>query len=112
LLASLNGVLPTYPDLAYPISRSVLLDLVSVHVLIVLEVSDGPSGARGEIFGENVPAAFLPSGVSMGATWDKDLMYEMGQLIGDEVTSGFAKVLVREMVGHANGDSAKPSRLQ
>lgn len=49
------------------------------------QVSDGPSGARGEIFGENVPAAFLPSGVSMGATWDEDLMYEIGQLLGNEV---------------------------
>jgi len=52
----------------------------------MIKVSDGPSGARGEIFGENVPAAFLPSGVSLGATWDEDLMYEMGQLLGNEVS--------------------------
>ncbi|KAL3440311.1 hypothetical protein BJX65DRAFT_314925 [Aspergillus insuetus] len=44
-------------------------------------VFDDPSGARGEIFGENVPAAFLPSGVSLGATWDQDLLYEVAQLL-------------------------------
>lgn len=48
-------------------------------------MSDGPSGARGEIFGEGVPAAFLPSGVSLGATWDRDILFEIAQLLGDEV---------------------------
>ncbi|KAL4793231.1 glycoside hydrolase superfamily [Aspergillus venezuelensis] len=59
-----------------------------------LKVSDGPSGARGEIFGENVPAAFLPSGVSLGATWDEDLLYEIAQLLGDECKSKSASVLL------------------
>ena len=48
-------------------------------------MSDGPSGARGEIFGEGVPAAFLPSGVSLGATWDKDILFQMGELLAKEV---------------------------
>lgn len=48
-------------------------------------MSDGPSGARGEIFGEGVPAAFLPSGVSLGATWDRSILFEIAQLLGDEV---------------------------
>jgi beta-glucosidase len=49
------------------------------------QVSDGPSGARGQVFGEGVPAAFLPSGVSLGATWDINLLREMGQLLAEEV---------------------------
>ncbi|KAL2823434.1 glycoside hydrolase superfamily [Aspergillus cavernicola] len=50
-----------------------------------LKVSDGPSGARGEIFRENVPAAFFPSGASLGATWDEFLTFEVGQLLAEEV---------------------------
>jgi beta-glucosidase len=50
------------------------------------QVSDGPSGARGEVFGENVPAAFLPCGVSLGATWDVDLLGEIGVLLAEEAS--------------------------
>ncbi|RYP48303.1 hypothetical protein DL768_005788 [Monosporascus sp. mg162] len=57
-----------------------------------LKVSDGPSGARGEIFGDGVPAAFLPSGVSLGATWDVDLMEQIGQLLAEECKSKSASV--------------------
>ncbi|KAJ3548890.1 hypothetical protein NM208_g792 [Fusarium decemcellulare] len=53
-----------------------------------LKVSDGPSGARGEVFGEGIPAAFLPSGVSLGATWDVDLVREIGHLLAEEASIG------------------------
>ncbi|PYI03521.1 periplasmic beta-glucosidase precursor [Aspergillus sclerotiicarbonarius CBS 121057] len=59
-----------------------------------LKVSDGPSGARGEVFGEGIPAAFLPCGVSLGATWDPDLLYEVAQLLGDECKTKSASVLL------------------
>ncbi|KAL5610612.1 hypothetical protein FOBRF1_006729 [Fusarium oxysporum] len=59
-----------------------------------LKVSDGPSGARGEVFGEGIPAAFLPSGVSLGATWDIDLMSEIGHLLAEECKSKSASVLL------------------
>ncbi|KGO53540.1 Glycoside hydrolase family 3 [Penicillium expansum] len=59
-----------------------------------LKMSDGPSGARGEIFGEGVPAAFLPSGVSLGATWDREILFEIAQLLGDECKSKSASVLL------------------
>ncbi|RSL59604.1 hypothetical protein CEP51_013889 [Fusarium floridanum] len=57
-----------------------------------LKVSDGPSGARGEIFGEGVPAAFLPCGVSLGATWDEELLFEVGQLLASECRTKSASV--------------------
>ncbi|KAF7556682.1 hypothetical protein G7Z17_g1244 [Cylindrodendrum hubeiense] len=57
-----------------------------------LKMSDGPSGARGEVFGEGVPAAFLPSGVSLGATWDESIMFEIGQLLAEECKSKSASV--------------------
>ncbi|KAH6989644.1 periplasmic beta-glucosidase precursor [Ilyonectria sp. MPI-CAGE-AT-0026] len=56
------------------------------------KMSDGPSGARGEIFGEGVPAAFLPSGVSLGATWDETIMFEIGKLLAEECKSKSASV--------------------
>lgn len=58
------------------------------------QVSDGPSGARGEVFGEGVPAAFVPSGVSLGATWDVDLIGEIGALLAEECKSKSASVLL------------------
>ncbi|CRG92310.1 hypothetical protein PISL3812_09367 [Talaromyces islandicus] len=57
-----------------------------------LKVSDGPSGARGEIFGDGVPANFLPSGVSLGATWDIDLLFEVGQFLAEECKTKSASV--------------------
>ncbi|GME43042.1 Beta-glucosidase [Neofusicoccum parvum] len=59
-----------------------------------LKVSDGPSGARGEIFGEGVAAAFIPSGVSLGATWDVNLLKEIGQHLAEECKSKSASVLL------------------
>ncbi|KXH32084.1 glycosylhydrolase family 3-6 [Colletotrichum nymphaeae SA-01] len=77
-----------------------------------LKVSDGPSGARGEIFGENVPAAFLPCGASLGATWDIDLLREIGELLAEECKSKFASVSLaptmcihRHPLGGRNFDS-------
>ncbi|GJC90826.1 beta-glucosidase B [Colletotrichum liriopes] len=69
--------------------RTAAIDRLGVPTL---KVSDGSSGARGEIFGENVPAAFLPCGVSLGATWDVELMQEIGQLLADECKSKSASV--------------------
>ncbi|KAK7409523.1 hypothetical protein QQX98_008307 [Neonectria punicea] len=59
-----------------------------------MKVSDGPSGARGEIFGESTPAAFFPSGVSLGATWDEELMYEVGVHLAEETKSRSASVIL------------------
>ncbi|KAF2993484.1 hypothetical protein E8E14_001787 [Neopestalotiopsis sp. 37M] len=59
-----------------------------------LKVSDGPSGARGEIFGENVPAAFFPCGVNLGATWDTELLEELGHHLAEECKSKSASVLL------------------
>ncbi|OAL49306.1 periplasmic beta-glucosidase precursor [Pyrenochaeta sp. DS3sAY3a] len=59
-----------------------------------IKLSDGPSGARGEIFGEGVPAAFFPSGVSLGATWDVALLQELGELLAEETKSKSASVIL------------------
>ncbi|KAF3939372.1 Beta-glucosidase [Dactylella cylindrospora] len=59
-----------------------------------VKVSDGPSGARGDTFVGGQKAAFFPSGISMGATFNPDLGYEVGQALAEEVKSKSASVLL------------------
>ncbi|KAL5589350.1 hypothetical protein FOVSG1_011217 [Fusarium oxysporum f. sp. vasinfectum] len=49
-----------------------------------VRVSDGPNGVRGTKFVDGVPAACLPCGTGLAATWDQDLLYKAGVLIGNE----------------------------
>lgn len=49
-----------------------------------VRVSDGPNGIRGTRFFAGVPAACLPCGTALGATWDKDLLRRAGELLGKE----------------------------
>lgn len=58
-----------------------------------LRVTDGPNGARGggSLVG-GVTAAAFPVGIALGASWDPDLVYEIGGAIADEVKSKGAHV--------------------
>ena len=47
-------------------------------------MTDGPNGIRGTKFFGGVPAACLPCGTALGATWDKSLLTRAGKLLGDE----------------------------
>ncbi len=50
-----------------------------------LKVSDGPNGVRGEGHGgSGTPGVVVPAGITLGATWDPDLVREIGSLIGIE----------------------------
>ncbi|KAJ5937298.1 hypothetical protein N7454_004953 [Penicillium verhagenii] len=49
-----------------------------------LRMSDGPNGVRGTRFFNGVPAACFPCATALGATWDVDLLSEIGTLMGDE----------------------------
>lgn len=49
-----------------------------------IRLSDGPNGVRGTKFFDGVHAACLPCGTGLAATWDQDLLYEAGVLIGNE----------------------------
>ncbi|CZR45065.1 uncharacterized protein FPRO_15760 [Fusarium proliferatum ET1] len=46
-----------------------------------LRMSDGPNGVRGTRFFNSVPAACLPCGTGLAATWSHDMMREAGDLI-------------------------------
>ena len=47
-------------------------------------MTDGPNGIRGTKFFAGVPAACLPCGTALAATWDKSLLTKAGKLLGDE----------------------------
>ncbi|PYI09922.1 beta-glucosidase J [Aspergillus sclerotiicarbonarius CBS 121057] len=49
-----------------------------------LRMSDGPNGVRGTRFFNGIPAACFPCATALGATWDTQLLHEVGQLMGEE----------------------------
>ncbi len=50
-----------------------------------LKMSDGPNGVRGEGHGgAGTPGVVMPSGITTGATWDPELVAELGALVGTE----------------------------
>ena len=64
-----------------------------------LRVTDGPNGARGggSLIGGIKSAAF-PVGIAVGATWNPDLVREMGGALANEVKSKNAHVLLAPTV--------------
>jgi beta-glucosidase len=56
-----------------------------------LKVTDGPNGARGARWGAGGSLCF-PCGTALGATWDVDLVRQVGEALGDEVADKGAHV--------------------
>ncbi|EED17952.1 beta-glucosidase, putative [Talaromyces stipitatus ATCC 10500] len=54
------------------------------HNVPSIRVTDGPNGIRGTKFFAGVPAACLPCGTALGATWDKSLLRQAGNLLAQE----------------------------
>ncbi|KAH8899447.1 glycoside hydrolase family 3 protein [Thozetella sp. PMI_491] len=63
-----------------------------------VKTSDGPNGARGGIFVGGTKAALFPCGISLAATWNRDLLYEVGQHLADEVKARSANILLAPTV--------------
>lgn len=57
-------------------------------------MSDGPNGVRGTRFFNGIPAACLPCATALGATWDTELLTEVGRLIGDEAIAKGSHVVL------------------
>ena len=60
-----------------------------------LRVTDGPNGARGggSLIG-GVKSAAFPVGIALGATWDPDIVREIGGALAEEAKSKGAHVLL------------------
>ena len=64
-----------------------------------VRVTDGPNGARGTQLGPAGPtAACLPCGSALGATWNPDLLTEVGGVLAAEARTKGARVLLAPTV--------------
>ncbi|KAI1431674.1 glycoside hydrolase family 3 protein [Xylaria sp. CBS 124048] len=63
-----------------------------------IKTSDGPNGARGGVFVGGTKAALFPCGTSLAATWNKDLLHQVGQHLATEVRARSAQVLLAPTV--------------
>ncbi|KJA20349.1 glycoside hydrolase family 3 protein [Hypholoma sublateritium FD-334 SS-4] len=60
-----------------------------------VKVSDGPNGIRGNHFFMGTPAKCLPSSTALGATWDTELVQEIGlKLIAEEAKLRAASIVL------------------
>ncbi|KAJ7097620.1 beta-glucosidase [Mycena epipterygia] len=60
-----------------------------------IKVSDGPNGIRGNHFVMGTPAKCLPSATALGATWDPQLIHEIGlKLLAPEAKLRAASVIL------------------
>ncbi|KAF8963765.1 beta-glucosidase [Flammula alnicola] len=60
-----------------------------------VKVSDGPNGIRGNHFFMGTPAKCLPSSTALGATWDTDLVQEVGlKLLAEEAKLRAASIVL------------------
>jgi beta-glucosidase len=62
-----------------------------------LKVTDGPSGARGEQWSGR-PSASFPCGTALGATWNPELVHEVGKRLGVEAQRKRAHALLAPTV--------------
>ena len=64
-----------------------------------IKVSDGPNGARGGgAFVGGISAAAFPVGIALAASWNLDLVGEIGAALADEARSKGARVLLAPTV--------------
>ncbi|KAF5004879.1 hypothetical protein FDECE_8661 [Fusarium decemcellulare] len=68
-----------------------------------IRLSDGPNGVRGTHFFDSTPSACLPCGTALGASWNIDLIYRLGQLLSDEAHAKGAHVLLGPTVNIQRG---------
>lgn len=59
-----------------------------------LKMSDGPAGARGELFSGGPTTVCAPCGIAIGATWDPELVERLGAVLGGQALSKGAQVLL------------------
>ena len=59
-----------------------------------IRVTDGPNGARGSDGNHGPPSTSFPVGIAMGATFDPDLIEEVGRALAHETKSKGSSVLL------------------
>ncbi|KAF2790709.1 glycoside hydrolase family 3 protein [Melanomma pulvis-pyrius CBS 109.77] len=59
-----------------------------------IKTSDGPNGARGEVFNGGTRAACFPAAVCSASTWNPDLSRRIGNALAEETLTKGARVLL------------------
>lgn len=62
--------------------------------LPAVRVSDGPNGVRGTKFFDATASAAFPNGTALGSTFDKELLFEAGQLMANEAYAKSVQVIL------------------
>ncbi len=57
-------------------------------------MSDGPHGLRKEENGGTVPATCFPSGATLCNSWDEELIYKIGEALGEECLANDVQVIL------------------
>lgn len=93
----------TLEEKAYLTSGKDFWHTYPVHRLGVpsLRVSDGPYGVRGTQFTDPAPTASIPSGSVLACSWNTDLMYELGKMMGDQTRAKGAHLLLGPTINMA-----------
>ena len=70
------------------------------HGVPDISVTDGPNGARGAALlgAGRVSALCVPCGSALGATWDPELVERVGEVLGEEARTKYARVLLAPTV--------------
>ncbi|HEX5807303.1 MAG TPA: glycoside hydrolase family 3 protein, partial [Anaerolineales bacterium] len=63
-----------------------------------LKVTDGPNGARGAWGSMGPTSVATPVGIALGATWNSGLVEKVGNVLGDELKSKGAHILLAPTV--------------
>lgn len=67
-----------------------------------LKVSDGPAGVRGDAW-VGTSSACAPCGTALGATWNPELLHEVGRVLGEEARSKAVDIVLAPTVNlHRN----------
>ncbi|TPW26868.1 glycoside hydrolase family 3 protein [Martelella alba] len=73
-----------------------------------IKVTDGPNGARGENFSGGAKSAAFPAEIALAASWDTDLVEEIGTDLGREARTKNAHVLLAPTVNmHRNPQNGR-----
>lgn len=68
-----------------------------------LRLSDGPNGVRGTTLFDGIPAACFPCATALGATFDSNLLKDVGCLLGQEAHAKGAHVLLGPTINIQRG---------
>jgi beta-glucosidase len=63
-----------------------------------MAMSDGPAGVRGVVMDERAPSSSLPCPSALGATWDPELVAEVGRALGAEARAKGIDILLAPTV--------------